>query len=175
MQKPSIQGAKRLIYQDSFGALISQAEKQYGQSVVILIDEYDKPILDNIDRLEVSAQMRDGLKNLQCSRGRMRIYFVFATGVTKFSKVSLFSGLNQQKTLPLTNAMPPLCGYTQTNLISQIAGHLKGVDWLQLKEWYNGYQFLGEPVYNPFDILMFLSKQMTFRNYWFETGSRLSW
>jgi hypothetical protein len=97
--------------------------------------------------------------------------FIFMTGVTKFSKVSLFSGLNQLRDLTLSQSFATLCGYTQADLENQFAGHLQGVDWQQLKDWYNGYQFLGEPVYNPFDILLFISEGQKYRNYWFETGS----
>lgn len=156
-----------------FGALIRQATKKYGQPAVILIDEYDKPILDNIDQPEIAALMRDRLKNLySVLKGQdEHLRFIFMTGVTKFSKVSLFSGLNQIEDITLDQRYSTLCGYTQADLENQFAGHLQGVDWQQLKDWYNGYQFLGEPVYNPYDVLLFISKQHTFRNYWFETGS----
>jgi hypothetical protein len=153
--------------------LIQQVVQQYGQSAVILIDEYDKPILDNIDQPEIAAHMRDGLKNLySVLKGQdEHLRFIFMTGVTKFSKVSLFSGLNQMRDLTLSPAFSTLCGYTQTDLETRFAGHLKGVDWQQLKDWYNGYQFRGEAVYNPFDILLFISEGHQYRNYWFETGS----
>jgi hypothetical protein len=156
-----------------FGALIRQATKKYGQPAVILIDEYDKPILDNIDQPDITAQMRDALKNLySVLKGQdEHLRFIFMTGVTKFSKVSLFSGLNQIEDITLDQRYATLCGYTQVDLENQFGGHLQGVDWQQLKDWYNGYQFLGEPVYNPYDVLLFISKQHTFRNYWFETGS----
>ncbi len=156
-----------------FGALIRQATQKYGHPAVVLIDEYDKPILDNIDQPEIAAQMRDGLKNLySVLKGQdEHLRFIFMTGVTRFSKVSLFSGLNQIEDITLDQRYATLCGYTQADLENQFAGHLQGVDWEQLKDWYNGYQFLGEPVYNPYDVLLFISKQLTFRNYWFETGS----
>ncbi len=156
-----------------FGALIRQAAKHYGQPAVVLIDEYDKPILDNIDQPDIAAQMRDGLKNLySVLKGQdEHLRFVFMTGVTKFSKVSIFSGLNQIEDITLDQRHATICGYTQSDLESRFAGHLRGVNWQQLKDWYNGYQFLGEAVYNPYDILLFISKQMTYRNYWFETGS----
>ena len=156
-----------------FGALIRQAAKHYGQPAVVLIDEYDKPILDNIDQPDLAAQMRDGLKNLySVLKGQdEHLRFIFMTGVTKFSKVSLFSGLNQLRDLTLSQSFATLCGYTQADLENQFAGHLQGVNWQQLKDWYNGYQFLGEPVYNPYDILLFISEGHRYRNYWFETGS----
>ncbi|WP_295389237.1 ATP-binding protein [uncultured Thiodictyon sp.] len=156
-----------------FAELIIRAHEASGQRVVILVDEYDKPILDSIEHLERTAALREGLKNLYSTMKAQdaHIEFVFMTGVTKFSKVSLFSGLNQLEDLTLDGRFATLCGYTQTDLESTFGGHLAGVDWAKLKRWYNGYNFLGEPVYNPFDILLFIRKGMTYRNYWFETGS----
>ena len=153
--------------------LIMQARQQYSQKVVVLVDEYDKPILDNIEHPERAAEIREGLKNLySVLKGQdEHLQFVFMTGVTKFSKVSLFSGLNQLQDITLSPAYATICGYTQTDLETQFAEHLQGVDWAQLKTWYNGYQFLGEAVYNPYDILLFISEQGRYRNYWFETGS----
>jgi len=73
--------------------------------------------------------------------------------------------------LTLDESSATLCGYTQSDLETSFAEHLAGVDREQLKLWYNGYSFLGEPVYNPFDILLFIQKNHTYRNYWFETGT----
>ena len=157
----------------AFSELIREAQAQSGQGVVILVDECDKPILDNIDHPERAAEVREGLKNLYSAmKGRdAELRFVFMTGVTKFSKVSLFSGINQLQDLTLDPRYATLCGYTQNDLETVFADHLAGVDWDQLRRWYNGYGFLGEPVYNPFDILLFISQGRTYRNYWFETGS----
>ncbi|NVZ08928.1 ATP-binding protein [Allochromatium humboldtianum] len=157
----------------AFSDLIRGAQAQSGQSLVILVDEYDKPILDNIDHPKRAAEAREGLKNLYSAmKGRdAELRFVFMTGVTKFSKVSLFSGINQLQDLTLDPRCATLCGYTQHDLETVFAEHLAGVDWEQLRRWYNGYGFLGDPVYNPFDILLFISKGRTYRNYWFETGS----
>ncbi len=156
-----------------FGELIENAHQQYGQKVVILIDEYDKPILDNIESPEQAAEIREGLKNLySVLKGQdAHIQFIFMTGVTKFSKVSLFSGINQIVDITLDQNYSTICGFTQSDLESKFTEHLNGVDWQQLKEWYNGYQFMGEPVYNPYDILLFISKGLSYRSYWFETGS----
>ena len=156
-----------------FRDLIVACHKKYAQKVVILIDEYDKPILDNIEQPEQAAQMREGLKNLySVMKGQdAYIQFVFMTGVTKFSKVSLFSGINQIQDLTLHAKYATICGYTEQDLKTEFAGHLQGVDWEQLKEWYNGYQFSGQAVYNPYDILLFIDGDCRFKNYWFETGS----
>ncbi len=156
-----------------FGDLIRHARDRHGQPVVVLVDEYDKPILDNIDRPEAAADIREGLKNLYSvlKAQDANLQFVFMTGVTKFSKVSLFSGLNQLNDLTLDARYATLCGYTQRDLETTFAAHLAGVDWEELRRWYNGYGFLGEAVYNPFDILLFIAKGHSYRNYWFETGN----
>ena len=156
-----------------FAELIIRAHEASGERVVILVDEYDKPILDNIDQPARAAELREGLKNLYSAMKAQdaHLRFVFMTGVTKFSKVSLFSGLNQLNDLTLDARFATVCGYTQTDLETTFGAHLAGVDWGQLKRWYNGYGFLGEPVYNPFDILLFIDKGQQYRNYWFETGS----
>ena len=156
-----------------FSQLIQGAHEHFGQPVVILVDEYDKPILDNIEDPVIAAGQRDGLKNLYSVMKAQdaHIRFVFMTGVSKFSKVSLFSGINQLRDISLSAQYATLCGYTQQDLETTFADRLSGVDWGELKRWYNGYGFLGETVYNPFDILLFISEGHSYRNYWFETGS----
>ncbi len=157
-----------------FGELIKNAEAAYGQRVVVLVDEYDKPILDTIDHPETAAQMREGLKNFYSvlKEQDAHIQFVFMTGVSKFSKVSLFSGLNQLKDITLSQNYATICGYTHEDLQTAFAAHLAGVDWDKLKRWYDGYKWLGDvPVYNPYDILLFISENHSYRTFWFETGN----
>lgn len=156
-----------------FSELIQQAHKTYQQKVVILIDEYDKPILDNITDPKRAKTMREGLKNLYSvlKDNDQFIRFVFITGVSKFSKVSIFSGLNNLEDITLDAKYSAICGYTQTELEQSFADHLVGADLAQVKQWYNGYNWLGESVYNPFDILLFLRKDHSFLPYWFETGT----
>ncbi len=156
-----------------FSELIINCYEKYGQRVVILIDEYDKPILDNIEHPDRAAQQRERVKNLySVMKARdEQIQFIFMTGVSKFSKVSLFSSLNQLNDITLDERFSTICGYTQHDLESLFVEHLRQVDWDTLKTWYNGYQFLGESVYNPYDILLFIEKGYVYRNYWFETGS----
>ena len=157
----------------TFVELINQAEQQYGNRPVILIDEYDKPILDNIENPEVAASMREGLKNFySVLKGQdAHIAFVFMTGVSKFSKVSVFSGLNQLKDITISKRFASICGYTHEDLEHHFADHLKGVEWSKLRKWYNGYRWLGASVYNPYDILLFIFEDQSYRNYWFETGN----
>lgn len=96
--------------------------------------------------------------------------FVFLTGVSKFSKVSLFSGLNNLKDLTFDKKFSSICGYTQSELESTFQDYLQNCDLDELRRWYNGYSWLGEYVYNPFDILLYLDT-LEFSNYWFETAT----
>ncbi len=153
--------------------LIKKAYQKYNQKVVILIDEYDKPILDNVTNKKLSKEIRDRLKNIYSviKESDQYVKFAFLTGVSKFSKVSLFSGLNNLEDISLDARYATICGYTHNDVKVQFEERLKDVDLDELKKWYNGYNFLGEGVYNPFDILLFFSKNKIYSHYWFETGS----
>lgn len=157
----------------SFAELIRKAKQKYGQGTVILVDEYDKPILDNITVPETATEMRNGLRNFYSviKDSDEHVRFAFLTGVSMFSKVSIFSGLNNLKDLTLDPTYSTICGYTQTELETVFAEHLEGVSLEEMKSWYNGYQWLGKGVYNPFDVLLFLDTGKSFRPYWFETGT----
>ncbi|MGC8651000.1 MAG: AAA family ATPase, partial [Hydrogenobaculum sp.] len=91
-------------------------------------------------------------------------------GVSRFSKVSIFSGLNQLNDITLDPNFATICGYTEKELESVFQERLKDFDKEKVKEWYNGYSWLGEKVYNPFDILLLFDKKM-FKAYWFETAT----
>lgn len=155
------------------GELIYKAHEKYNQKVVVLVDEYDKPILDNITNKELSKEIRDRLKNIYSVIKESDQYLKFAllTGVSKFSKVSLFSGLNNLEDISLDERYATVCGYTHQDIVNSFEERLDDVDLNELKKWYNGYNFLGEGVYNPFDILLFFSKGKSYSNYWFETGN----
>ncbi len=155
-----------------FAELIQALHDKYGRKVVVLVDEYDKPILDNIENPEMAATIRDELKNYYSviKDADPYLQLVFITGVSKFSKVSLFSGLNNLKDITLDGRYSTLCGYTQAELETVFADYLHGTDLEQVRLWYNGYNWLGEEVYNPFDILLYLDSR-DFRPYWFETGT----
>ena len=153
--------------------LIRTLHRQTGERVVVLVDEYDKPILDALDTPEVARANRDYLRGLyavikDCDA---HIRFSFITGVSKFSKVSLFSGLNNLEDLTLDRRCSSICGYTETDLDTVFAPELPGLDRDAIREWYNGYGWLGEEkVYNPFDILL-LFRNREFGAWWFETGT----
>jgi len=157
----------------AFRRLIEETYSTYMQKVVVLVDEYDKPILDNIENPEVALVMREELKTFYsvikgCDE---YIKFVFLTGVSKFSKVSLFSGLNNLEDITLNPRFATIAGYRQVDLETSFADYLEGQDYAQIRRWYNGYRWLGEAVYNPFDILLFISNGYIFDNYWFSTGT----
>jgi hypothetical protein len=102
--------------------------------------------------------------------------FVFITGVSKFSKVSLFSGLNNLEDITLDPRYSAICGYTQQDVETVFAPELQAIpnrpdiDPTQMREWYNGYNWLGESVYNPFDLLLFFRNHIL-KPFWFETGT----
>ena len=157
---------------DRFFALLNDLEEKYDQKVVVLVDEYDKPILDNFTNREISEVMRQGLRDLYSvlKAQQESLRFVLLTGVSKFAKVSVFSGLNNLEDISLSSSYGNICGYTQVDLEECFVEWLDGVDLEMVKQWYNGYNFLGDPVYNPFDVLLYL-KNRKFKNYWFETGT----
>lgn len=156
-----------------FKNLITSISKKYGKNVIILVDEYDKPILDHIEDPARAETMRDGLKNFYSviKDSDRYIRFCFITGVSKFSKVSIFSDLNNLEDISLLPEMGTLCGYTELELITTFKERLDGVEIDTLRQWYNGYFFLGKDrVYNPFDVLLFLKKR-AYGNYWFESAT----
>ncbi|EIJ36728.1 ATP-binding protein [Thiothrix nivea] len=156
-----------------FAELIQKAADHYGQPVVVLVDEYDKPILDNVTDDATATVMRNGLRDLYSviKDNDADIRFAFLTGVSKFSKVSIFSGLNNLNDISMDTRYSALCGYTQAELEHYFAEHLQGADFPLIREWYNGYGWLGERVYNPFDILLFIDKNREYLSYWFSTGT----
>lgn len=152
--------------------------------VVILIDEYDKPLIDNLQNLPEALKIRDTLKGFYTLIKAMDQYlrFVFITGISKFSKVGVFSAMNNLDDLTMDPRFATALGITETELETDFAEHItafaakEGCDTLTLqqriREWYNGFCFIGgcERVYNPFSTLQLFSKQR-FANYWFETGT----
>lgn len=155
-----------------FKRLIRGLHKQQGQRVVVLIDEYDKPILDNLTVPEQAREMRDNLRNLYSviKDSDADLQFVLITGVSKFSKVSLFSGLNNLRDITIDPVYSAICGYTEADVDTVFAPELFDLDRSQIRRWYNGYNWRGEAVYNPFDLLL-LFQEREFRSYWFETGT----
>ena len=170
-----------------FAAFLRELHDATGQRVVVLIDEYDKPISDALvssrasrdarasptTATDVARANRDFLRGLyavikDCDE---HIRFAFLTGVSKFSKVSVFSGLNNLTDITLDPAYSAICGYTEEDLDCVFSAELAGLSRSEIRRWYNGYWWLGkDKVYNPFDVLE-LFRLRRFRAHWFETGT----
>ncbi|MDO5652255.1 MAG: ATP-binding protein [Moraxella sp.] len=157
-----------------FEKIIRHCYQTSGKKVVILIDEYDKPILDNLSHQDKAISVRNEMRDFYSviKNNDAYIHFAMLTGVSRFSKINLFSGLNNLYDVTLDDRFSALCGYTQDELEHVFAPELFDVDLDKLKTWYNGYNWTGDSVYNPFDVLLFLSNpQKLYKNYWIETGS----
>ncbi|MCL2850007.1 MAG: AAA family ATPase, partial [Micrococcales bacterium] len=152
--------------------LIVNAEAKHGQPVVLLVDEYDKPILDTMTDPDLARAVRDRLAGLYgvTKSEDAHIKFVMLTGVSKFSKVNLFSGMNNPEDITLAERYSALCGYTEEDLDTVFAAEMVGLDRDEVRHWYNGYNWTGEAVYNPYDLLL-LFREHLFDPYWFETGT----
>ena len=153
--------------------LIRTLHRRTGQQVAVLVDEYDKPILDALELPDTARANRDYLRGLYATIKSCdaHIRFCFLTGVSKFSKVSLFSGLNNLIDITLEPPYSALCGYTEEDLDRVFAPELRGLDRGRVRHWYNGYSWGGvENVYNPFDVLL-LCRTRKFKAWWFETGT----
>ena len=156
-----------------FQHLLRTLHERTGQRAAVLIDEYDKPILDALRAPEVARANRDFLHGLYSvvKSADAHVKFTLLTGVSKFSKVNLFSGLNNLKDITLDPRYSALCGYTEADLDTVFAPELPGLDRGEIRRWYNGYSWLGdEKVYNPFDILLLFDTRR-FKAWWFETGT----
>ncbi len=144
-----------------------------GQRVVILVDEYDKPILDGLPDPDRARANREALRGVYgiIKDSAAHVRFVLVTGVSMFSRVSLFSDLNNLEDISLDPRYATICGYTDADLDTVFAPELAGLDRDMIRTWYNGYSWRGkERLYNPFDVLLLLDNR-EFRPYWFQTGS----
>ena len=167
-----------------FNGIIRRAAEKAGQKVVVLVDEYDKPMLQAIGNEPLLTDYRNTLKAfygvLKSSDKYLR--FALLTGVTKFNKVSVFSDLNNLMDISLSNRFANICGITENELYRDLEEDIRllaeanGMNETEarqtLKEWYDGYHFAEntEDIYNPFSLLNTLA-EMKFGSYWFETGT----
>ena len=158
---------------ERFNDLILGLYYKTKQQVVILVDEYDKPILDMLGNQKQVKANRDYLHGVYgiikgCAQ---YIRFVFVTGISMYSRVNLFSGLNNLKDISLDHRYATICGYTDTDIDTVFAPELEGLDRDKIRQWYNGYNWLGEEkVYNPFDVLLLLDER-EFEPHWYRTGT----
>ena len=153
--------------------LLFHLHRSTGRGVVVLVDEYDKPILDVLKDTERAEANRDYLRGFYGIIKNMdeQVRFVFVTGVSMFSKGSLFSGLNNLEDISLDPRYGTICGYTEDDLDRVFAPELSGLDRDEIWKWYNGYNWLGdERVYNPFGLLLLFDTR-EFEPHWFETGT----
>ena len=156
-----------------FRQLLEALYEYTGQRVAVLVDEYDRPILDALAKPELARTNRDALRGLYSAIkfSDAHVRFTLLTGVSKFSKVGIFSGLNNLIDITLDPRYSAICGYTDTDLDAVFAPEIPGLDRDEIRRWYNGYGWRGgEKVYNPFDILL-LFRQREFKAHWFETGT----
>lgn len=157
-----------------FRELIETIFEKQGK-VVVLIDEYDKPIIDYLGEdtakaLENQSILKGFYSILKDADDYLRM--VFITGVSKFSRVSIFSDLNNLRDLTTNKQFAGVCGITQNELENSFSEELKLYDREKIKLWYNGYTWdLDIKVYNPFSLLNFFTEQGEFKNYWFVTGT----
>ena len=168
-----------------FKDIIDAAYRKAGQKVVILIDEYEKPIIDNIDNPELMEQFRRELQGFySVIKGKDNaIRFAFLTGVTKLGKMSIFSGLNNLNDISMDARYADICGISEQELKSTFGESVEelaranelSVDdcYKKLAQMYDGYHFTENSVgiYNPFSLLNTFNSGK-FRMYWFETGTQ---
>ena len=176
--------ASEATFSSRFMGVIRRAYEQTERQVVVLIDEYDKPLLDTLDKSELNGTHRDILRAffsvIKSSDRYLR--FAFLTGVTRFNKVSVFSGLNNLRDISLLSDFAGICGITEQELEANFApeietlgnelGETRDATLAILKKRYDGYLFArkGENVYNPFSLLnVFASRELS--DYWYATGT----
>ena len=166
----------------ALGELLKSVSESTGP-VVVLVDEYDKPILDVLKNHELAEVYRDSLRNFytQIKAADANIRFVFITGITKFSKTGVFSTLNNLNDISMDDIYATMLGYTEEELISNFGDYIdRSADKLglerekllaEMKDYYDGFSFDGKNrLYNPFSTLLFFNKS-TFDSFWFDSGS----
>ena len=185
LKKEADRNGVKLISESNRGKLdelITKLHEKTGERVVLLIDEYDKPIVDHINDLEKAEKNREILRNFYCAiKGCSEMLrFVLITGISRFSKMSIFSELNNLKDISMSETFAAICGFTKEDLNDYFSEYKDltcqkleiSRDELdeKIRFWYDGYKFDGEThTYNPFSMLNFFSDKK-FKNYWFESG-----
>ncbi len=154
-----------------FSQLLRELHQKYSKKVVVLIDDADKPFREIFfdDSFKAIHNFLLGFYIVTKSSDE-HIKFAMMTGIYPI-KGSMLFGFNNLNDITLTPKYSNICGYTQNDIETTFKEHLKGQDFDKIKLWYNGYKWLGEGVYNPFDILLFIDKDFTYKNYWFNTGT----
>jgi len=175
---------KNRIISDVFAELIIQLDRKYGKRVVVLIDEYDKPILDHMTNPDMADSNRQVIRGLYGVLKPLDQYleFAFITGVSKFTKASIFSELNNLFDITMMEKFANICGVTIDDLNNYFREHITSLNNLkqfrhiesiydEILFWYDGYSWDGETrVLNPFSLLNFF-KQEKFMNFWYSSGN----
>ncbi len=190
-----IAGQNRIALKDmllpaKFASLLISLSQKAGKPVAVLVDEYDKPIISHLGKgpeaLEIARQNREVMKSffgiLKGAHVSPCLRFVFFTGISRFSRVSIFSDLNNLEDISMTEDHADMLGYTQEELVRYFRPHILAMGEklgipetemiTRLADYYNGYRFSPKDVrvYNPFSVMSAL-KQKSFHNFWFETGT----
>ena len=150
---------------------IIESMSKKNNDVVVLIDEYDQPIIDVITDQKLAESNRDSVAGIYAAikRSRQFLRFVFVTGITMFSKDDMSSGMNHFTDISLDPDFSTICGYTEKELSDVFSPELKGVDIKKIRDYYNGYSWDGKTsVYNPYSILYYLEKKI-FKPFWNRT------
>jgi len=171
------------IISNAFRELVLKLNKKYNQQVIILVDEYDKPL---VDTLLIQKQFEENREILRGLYGMMKgldqhLRFVLLTGVSRFAKVGVFSGMNNLQDISLNETYGAVTGFTQEELEDNFEGYIeqlankhatsKAIILEKMQVWYNGFSFNGvHKLYNPFSVLSLFTDQI-FKNYWFSTGT----
>ena len=170
--------------QERFLSLIEEAYLKFNRKVVILIDEYDKPLLDSLHipvlQEKLKAELRSFYSAIKASDEYIR--FAMLTGITKFGKLSIFSGMNNLKDITLIPRFNTICGISESEFHSyfptSISGYAEEHDiaeeeaWDEFREMYDGYRFAsrGEGIYNPYSVINAFDEN-ELKNFWFDTGT----
>lgn len=170
-------------HQTQFAGLLEAIHQKTGKKTAILIDEYDKPITDLIDKPDLADQNREVLRGFfsALKGSESFLHFVFITGVSKFAKVSIFSELNNLSDITLKAPFNNIVGILEPEILQYFPDRLSHISakhgipvdelLLRIRTWYNGYSWSGDDrIYNPWSLLHFLADG-TFRQYWFESGT----
>ncbi len=164
--------------------VIRRAYKQTGKQVVILVDEYDSPMLDSMEDKQLQKELRNIMRDFfsPLKKNGQYLRFLFLTGISKFSQMSIFSELNNLQNISLSDEYSAICGITEEELHAQLKADIERIAYanketyegacVHLKKQYDGYHFSEncEDIYNPFSLFNAFAQRKYF-NYWFSTGT----
>lgn len=169
-RKHGLWGPQGFNIPNSFKTLLEMSYEEYKKPAVILIDNYDKPVIESMKNGNANFASK-AVKILKDFYSVIKdsdqlVKFAFITGASQFAKKVILSSLNNLKDITLDPKFGNICGYTE-NDIKQFLDD--GVDSKELNEWYGGYSFLNDKIYNPIDILNFCDSENVYENYWFNS------